>query len=110
MKKAGIPKDKQQYKTRHETFLEMLKLHGPELPHAWITGDDELGRPIEFRRKLYRMGEKYVLAVLRNTKINILSSETGEQCIPSVRSSVQISQWAANQDKDQWQRIDVRDT
>ena len=32
MKQAGIPENKRRYKTRHETFLEMLKLHGPELP------------------------------------------------------------------------------
>ena len=110
MEKAGIPKNKQQYKTRHETFIEMLKLHGPELPHEWITGDDELGRPIAFRRKLHQMGEKYLLAVPSNTKINVLSLDTGEQCVPSVRSSVQISKWAASQEKDKWLRIDVRDT
>ena len=110
MKQAGIPENKRRYKTRHETFLEMLKLHGPELPHEWITGDDELGRPIEFRRKLHRMGEKYLLAVPCNTKINVLSLDTGEQCVPSVRSSVQISKWAESQEKDKWQRIDVRDT
>jgi SRSO17 transposase len=110
MKKAGIPKDKQRYKTRHETFLEMIELHGSELPHEWITGDDELGRPIEFRRKLHRMGEKYMLAVPSNTKINVLSSDTEEQSVPSVRSSVQISKWATSQEKDKWHRIDVRDT
>ena len=110
MKKAGIPKNKQRYKTRHETFLEMLKLHGPELPHEWIAGDDELGRPIEFRRKLHRMGEKYMLAVPSNTKINVLSSDTEEQSVPSVRSSVPISKWTATQEKDKWHRIDVRDT
>ena len=108
--KAGVPKNKQRYKTRHETFIEMLKLHGPELPHEWIAGDDELGRPIEFRRKLHRMGEKYMLAVPNNTKINILSSDTEEQSVPTVRSSVQISKWSASQEEDKWQRIDVRDT
>ena len=110
MKKAGIPKNKQRYKTRHETFLEMLKLHGPELTHEWIAGDDELGRPIEFRRKLHRMGEKYMLAVPCNTKINVLTSDTEEQSVPSVRSSVQISKWAEMQEKDKWLSIDVRDT
>lgn len=110
MKKAGIPKDKQRYKSRHETFLEMLQLHGPKLPHQWIAGDDELGRPIEFRRKLHRMGENYMLAVPSNTKVNVLSSGTEEQSVPSVRSSVQISKWAASQADDQWHRIDVRDT
>lgn len=110
MRKAGVPKNKQRYRTRHETFIEMLKLHGPKLPHEWIAGDDELGRPIGFRRKLHQLGEKYMLAVPRNTKINVFSLDTEEQSVPSVRSSVQISKWAASQEKDKWHCIDVRDT
>lgn len=110
MKKAGVPKAKQRYKTRHEIFLEMLKLHGPNLPHEWITGDDELGRPIGFRRKLQAVGEKYMLAVPCNTKINIVSTQACPQSIPTVRSSIQISKWAAKQASDQWTSINVRDT
>ena len=32
------------YQTRHEQCLEMLDLWGAQVPHGWVTGDDELGR------------------------------------------------------------------
>ena len=31
------------YQTRHEQCLEMLDLWGAQVPHGWVTGDDELG-------------------------------------------------------------------
>ena len=33
-----------QYQTRHEQCLEMLDTWGEQVPHSWVTGDDELGR------------------------------------------------------------------
>jgi SRSO17 transposase len=113
MRKAGVPKDKQTYKTRHATFLELLERHGKCLPHEWITGDDELGRPIAFRRTLHALGEQYLLAVPCNTKINVLGEEpANSQKVqqPSVRSSIQIMRWTAAQPEERWTKIDVRDT
>ena len=49
--KCGVPKGTK-HRTRHELALEMLDEHGANLPHAWITGDDEMGRSAEFREKL----------------------------------------------------------
>lgn len=113
LRKAGVPKDTWSYKKRHETFLELLERHGRSLPHKWITGDDELGRPIAFRRTLHALGEQYMLAVPCNTKINVLDEESVEEKNarpPSVRSSIQIMRWAAAQPENRWTRIDVRDT
>lgn len=113
MEKAGIPKDRQKYQTRHVTFLEMLARHGKDLPHQWLTGDDEMGRPIAFRRTLHSLGEQYMLAVPRNTKINVVENDTSETekvQPPSASSSIQISKWVAAQTEDKWIKIDVRDT
>jgi SRSO17 transposase len=41
---AGVPKTTK-FRTRHELALEMLDEHGTLLPHAWVAGDDEMGRP-----------------------------------------------------------------
>ncbi len=49
--KAGVPKEIR-YRTRHQLCLEMLAQHGEILPHAWVAGDDEMGRPSWFRRRL----------------------------------------------------------
>ena len=40
------------YHTRHEQCLEMLDAWGEQVPHGWVTGDDELGRHTRFRDAL----------------------------------------------------------
>ena len=53
------------YHTRQEQCLEMLDAWGEQVPHGWVTGDDELGRHTGFRRQLRHRGERYVLGVVR---------------------------------------------
>lgn len=72
--KAGVPKAARAYRTRHQLALEMLEQHGGSLPHRWIAGDDEMGRPYWFRRRLAGLGEQYLLAVPSNTAIRDLET------------------------------------
>ena len=65
---AGVPREVR-FQTRHELALEMLAESGSVLPHAWVAGDDEMGRPEWFRRDLRDRGERYLLAVPSNTLI-----------------------------------------
>src|SRR5213593_777097 len=71
--KAGVPKDVR-FQTRHELMLEMLDEHGAVLPHAWIAGDDELGRSSWFRQELRRRNQRYLLAVPSNTLVRDLKA------------------------------------
>jgi SRSO17 transposase len=41
--KAGVPKEIK-FHTRHVLSLEMLDRHAAVLPHAWVAGDDEMGK------------------------------------------------------------------
>ena len=56
----------------------MLATHGAALPHRWIAGDDEMGRPSWFRRRLASLGERYLLAVPSNTTIRDLETPPPE--------------------------------
>ncbi|HWU36013.1 MAG TPA: hypothetical protein VN203_00130, partial [Candidatus Acidoferrum sp.] len=47
----------------------MLDEFGSLLPHAWVAGDDEMGRPLGFRQDLSGRGERYLLAVPSNTLV-----------------------------------------
>jgi SRSO17 transposase len=67
LNKAGVPTAHRGYRTRHQLALAMLEQDGASLPHRWIAGDDEMGRPYWFRRRLAALGERYVLAVPSNT-------------------------------------------
>jgi SRSO17 transposase len=71
--RAGIPKEVR-FRTRHELALEMLQEHRSVLPHAWVTGDDEMGRSSGFREELRGMNERYLLAVPSNTLVRDLGA------------------------------------
>jgi SRSO17 transposase len=73
-KTCGVPADLR-YQTRHELALEMLEQRGAVLPHSWVSGDDEMGRPAWFRRELNERTERYLLAVPSNTSIRDLEAE-----------------------------------
>ena len=36
---------------------------GDQVPHGWVTGDDELGRHSRFRHELRERGERYVHSI-----------------------------------------------
>ncbi len=52
----------------------MLDLWGAQVPHGWVTGDDELGRHTRFRHELRERGERYVLGVPCTTTMRDLEA------------------------------------
>jgi SRSO17 transposase len=109
--KAGVPTTVR-FRTRHQLCLEMLDAHGPQLPHAWITGDDEMGRPYWFRRNLCELHEQYLLAVPSNTQIRDMEVEPpvyeGRGRYPQ-RPWTRVDRWKEALAEDGWTKIDVRD-
>ena len=90
----------------------MLADHGGGLPHGWIAGDDELGRPSWFRRRRAALGERYLFAVPSNTLIRALEVEPPEPRGRGRRPQrpwQSVAQWGASLAEAPWQRIDVRD-
>ena len=57
-----------------EEPLEMLDRWGDQVPHGWVTGDDELGRHTGFRQELRKRGERYVLGVPCTTTMRDLEA------------------------------------
>jgi len=109
--KAGVPTEVR-FRTRHELMLEMLDEHGAVLPHAWIAGDDELGRSSWFRQELRARNECYLLAVPSNTKVRDLAAPeppyVGWGPRPQV-PFVRVERWCAELPESAWQTIEVRD-
>jgi SRSO17 transposase len=56
--KAGVPQARRGSRTRHQWALAMREQDGPALSHGWMAGDDEMGRPYGFRRRLATLGER----------------------------------------------------
>jgi SRSO17 transposase len=110
-KKAGVPKEIR-YRTRHQLCLEMLKQNGEKLPHAWIAGDDEMGRPSWFRRRLHTLGKRYLLAVASNTLVRDLEADPPAYSgfgRPPKRPWTRVDKWVASRTSDDWTEIEVRD-
>jgi SRSO17 transposase len=107
---AGVPRTVR-FRTRHELALEMLDERNPLLPHAWISGDDEMGRCSWFRQELRSRGECYLLAVPSNTSVRDLTAADppyrgrgGRPGVPFTR----VGHWCAAVPEAAWQTIEVR--
>ena len=110
--KAGVPRACRGFRTRPQLALEMLAQNGAALPHGWIAGDDERGRPYGFRRRLASVGERYVLAVPSNTAMRDLEVEppgASGRGRPPTRPWQRVEAWSQALDDAAWQRIEVRD-
>jgi len=110
-KAAGVPKQVR-FQTRHQQALEMLEEQGQLLPHAWIAGDDEMGRNSGFRRDLHQRGERYLLAVPRDTLVRDLDAQPpaypGRGRLPKTPFQ-RVDRWRDSLPADAWTRINVRD-
>jgi SRSO17 transposase len=109
-REAGVPREIR-FRTRHELALEMLDQRGPLLPHAWISGDDELGRCTRFRQQLQARGERYLLAVPSNTTVRDWTAPAppyaGHGCRPRPPFT-RVDRWCAGVAEEAWQTIEVR--
>jgi SRSO17 transposase len=108
---AGVPKTIQ-FRTRQQLALEMLDECEKLLPHTWIAGDDEMGRPSKFRRDLRGRGERYLLGVPSNTLIRDLDAPppaySGRGRYPK-NPFTRVDDWCSMLPETAWTTIDVRD-
>jgi SRSO17 transposase len=110
-KRCGVPKEVR-YRTRHELALEMLDRRGAILPHGWISGDAEMGRPAWFRKRLAARSERYLLAVPSNTSIRDLEADPppyggqGRRPKPPFQA---VRAWCEALPAGAWTRLTVRD-
>src|SRR6266581_3251902 len=100
------------YHTRQAQCLEMLAEWGDQVPHSWVTGDDELGRHTRFRHELRERGERYVLGVPCITTMRDL-----EAPLPAYQGRGRrpkapwqsVTQWRQGLDVQAWTHLKVRD-
>lgn len=55
---AGVPRACWGYRTRHQRAVAMRAAHSAALPQRWSAGEDAMGRPSWFRRRLAALGER----------------------------------------------------
>jgi SRSO17 transposase len=110
-KAAGVPRSVK-FRTRQQLALEMLDERGRSLPHAWVAGDDEMGRPAGFRRDLRTRDERYLLGVPSNTLIRDLEVPPPEYAGRGRRPKTpfaRLDRWRSGVSEAAWVAIEVRD-
>jgi SRSO17 transposase len=107
-RKCHVPK-KVVFQAKWQIALDLLERSLPELAHGWIVGDDEFGRPAEFRAALRARGERYILDVPCDTNVHELKRgrrQVGQgRDVPFVR----VDSWVAQQPQSNWCRLHGRD-
>jgi SRSO17 transposase len=101
-----------EYQTRPDQCLEMLAQWSEQVPHGWVTGDDELGRHTQFRHDLRERGERYVLGVPCNTTIRDLEAPLPEYQGRGRRPKApwqSVTEWRKSLHPHAWRRLTVRD-
>jgi SRSO17 transposase len=111
--KTHVPADVE-FQEAWRIAVDLLERCRKDLPHAWVTGDDEMGRPAEFRGWLRHNGERYVLDVPCNTSVRDLecrrprrrrAGRGRKREVPFRRAD----SWAARQPDSRWTRLTIRD-
>jgi SRSO17 transposase len=100
------------YHTRQEQCLEMLDAWGEQVPHGWVTGDDELGRHTRFRHALRERGERYVLGVPCTTTLRDLEAPLPKYAGRGRRPKApwqSVTVWRQSLPTDAWTHLTVRD-
>jgi SRSO17 transposase len=100
------------YQTRQEQCLDMLDAWSAQVPHGWVTGDDEFGRHTRFRHELRERGERYVLGVPCNTTIRDLEALPPEYQGRGRRPKApgqSVTDWRQSLHPTAWRRFTVRD-
>jgi SRSO17 transposase len=94
--------------------VDLLERCRQDLPHAWVAGDDEMGRPAAFRAWLRRHGERYILDVPCNTSVRDLecrrprrrhAGRGRKREVPFRRADT----WADRRPDSRWTRLTIRD-
>ena len=90
----------------------MLDAWGAQVPHGWVTGDDELGRHTGFRRQLRHRGERSVLGVPCTTTVRDLEAPLPAYAGRGRRPKAPwqaVTEWRTSLPADVWTHVTVRD-
>jgi SRSO17 transposase len=97
------------YQPKWRIGLALIK-RSREIPHAWVTGDDEFGRVAEFREALRAAGEHYVLDAPCNTLVRDLDERVRRRKGKRPRKPPfrRVDAWLKRQSAQRWQEIEIR--
>jgi SRSO17 transposase len=111
--RCHVPEDVE-FRESWRIAVDLLERCREELPHAWVAGDDEMGRPAGFRSWLRQHRERYVLDVPCNTSVRDLECRRPRRRRAGRGRKREVSfgradAWAGRQPEGRWTRLTIRD-
>lgn len=104
--KAGIPKDKIEFKTKCQQAIEMVKAARDKgLKFNWVGADAGYGKDPQFLGDLYDLGLTFVVDVHKNQTI-YFSNPLDE---PNVKAQ-SVEKWVNQQPETAWRTITARES
>lgn len=87
------------FQTGWQLAAKMVKQRGKSLPHRWVVGDENYGRPTELRDLFYERDERYLLEVSAKAKIRLVRGGDWTRA----------DLWAKQLPRRAWESFTVRD-
>ncbi len=121
-RKAGIPQAEQQYRSKAELALEMVRYQKAlGLRYAWVGADSGYGKEPAFLRGLAAQGEVFVVDVHKDQLIYLedprpivpeTANTPGRPCTRRQAQTprIRIDQWVKTQPQAAWQCVTLRDS
>jgi SRSO17 transposase len=99
------------FREKWQIGLDLVK-GSRDLPHGWVTADDEFGRVAAFRARLRRWHERYAVDVPSNTAIRDLDQKPprrrGRHGPRRKQRFVSVATWASRQPPTRWHEVEIR--
>jgi SRSO17 transposase len=102
-RKCHVPKEIV-FQEKWRIALDLID-RGRDVPHGWLTADDEFGRVTDFRAGLRLRHLRYVVDVPANTLVR----EVARKADGNKPAFERIEAWAARQPASRWKTITIRE-
>jgi SRSO17 transposase len=121
-RRAGVPEDNLQFKTKVELALEMVEqARQQQLNYHWLGADAFYGNDFKFRAELDNMGEMYMVDIHKDTTIYLEAPKIAVPLRTSLRGrtptrlkampkGIRLDKWIEQQAESSFQSITIRES
>jgi len=121
-RRAGVPEDNLQFKTKVELALEMVKqARDKQLNYHWIGADAFYGNDFKFRAELDHMGEMYMVDIHKDTTIYLeeprievpprtASRGRTPTRLKAMPKGIRLDKWTLEQAESSFKTITIRES
>lgn len=104
MKKVGVPREAQTYRTKHELALDLIeRALRNDVRFSWVGFDGFYGSNGQLLRMIDGAGVTFMADVHRDQRM-----WTADPTVSSEASPMRVEEWVAAQPRSAWKRITVR--